>query len=246
MSASGLRLDGRRDNEIRQVKVEHNVFGYARSSVLFSMGTTKILCGVTIQDGVPHFLRGKKTGWLTAEYAMLPFATHTRISRNSEGCLRRDGRSVEISRFIGRSLRSVADLTVLGEQTIIVDCQVLQADGGTRVASITAASVALDALQQELLAAKVILKPLLRDRIVGLSAALTADGRCLLDPTYQEDSGALADFNFVIGATSSALVELQGTAESSPIPWATFLVMSESVRTGAAGLATSLSSLSSS
>lgn len=134
------RDKGRRHNQIRPLHIEYDKFGCAASSVLITLGKTKVLCSVTLQQGVPHFLKGKKTGWITAEYAMLPTATTVRTQRESSS-IQRQGRSVEISRLIGRVMRSVVNLDSIGEQTIIIDCDVLQADGGTRAATVSGRSI---------------------------------------------------------------------------------------------------------
>jgi len=140
--SSEHRSDGRRFDQLRPLKIAYDVFGYADSSVLFHVGNTKVLCSVSLQQGVPPFLRGKQVGWLNAEYAMLPTATTTRKQRDNSGS-KPNGRSLEISRLIGRCLRSVVDVSRLGERTITIDCDVLQADGGTRTACISGAHIAL-------------------------------------------------------------------------------------------------------
>ena len=205
--------------DIRSVSVTYDSFGYADASALFELGNTKILCSVSLQHGVPTFLRGKEEGWLTAEYAMLPCATHRRRKRDiMVGS--KNGRGVEIARLIGRCLRSVCSLEELGERTIVVDCDVLQADGGTRVASITAASLVLQLAQSRWIASGLINKAVLAEPIAAISAGLV-DGKVKLDLGYEDDSSADADFNFVM-TRSGALVEVQGTAERNPIPWQTF------------------------
>ena len=143
-----VRANHRAHDHIRPISVTYNAFGYAPGSVLFTVGNTKVLCSVSMQPQVPSFLKGTKTGWVTAEYAMLPTATHSRTQRESSAA-KRNGRSVEISRMIGRVLRTTVNLSVLGERTIVVDCDVLQADGSTRTACITAASYALHAAQND-------------------------------------------------------------------------------------------------
>src|SRR5579863_1352513 len=168
---SFLRKDGRTAQQLRTTSVTHGVYDYAAGSVLFEMGQTKVLCAVSIQNGVPQFLRGKGTGWLTAEYALLPMATTTRTQREST-LARKDGRSVEIARFIGRCFRSVVDLSVFGEKTITIDCDVLQADGGTRTASITGAFIALLMAQKKWIHARLIEKPFIKENITAVSVGM--------------------------------------------------------------------------
>lgn len=213
-----LRHDGRLNNQLRSVSFSYNIFEYTAGSVFFKLGKNKILCAVTLQNNVPVFLRGKESGWLTAEYAMLPAATMVRTQRETQ--LRKNGRSIEISRFIGRALRAIVDVSVLGERTIIVDCDVIQADGGTRTACITAAYLALQHAQEKWLKTKKIEKPFLRDGIVAISAGIL-NGEPILDLDYAEDSVIDADFNFVI-AESGAIIEIQGGVEKKPISWKLF------------------------
>ncbi len=214
-----LRTDGRPTDQIRRVRITHDVFEYAAGSVLFEMGKTKVLCAVTIQNGVPLFLRGKNTGWLTAEYALMPASTTTRSQRDKIH-MRPNGRSVEIARLIGRSLRSIVDLSQLGERTITIDCDVLQADGGTRTAAITGAHLALRMAQRRWLQSKTILQPLLRETIAAISVGVV-NNKPLLDLDYAEDSNASADFNFVI-TQSNKIIEMQGCAEQEPLSWGLF------------------------
>ncbi|HZW60793.1 MAG TPA: ribonuclease PH, partial [Candidatus Babeliales bacterium] len=185
-------------------------------SVLFELGNTKVLCSISLQTGVPPFLKGKKTGWLTAEYAMLPSATTIRTPRESSTG-QKNGRSIEISRLIGRSLRSVVNLQSIGEQTIMIDCDVLQADGGTRTACITGACLALSKAEMKWLASGIISKPLLIDKLAAISVGLTNQS-ALLDIDFAEDNACQADYNFVL-TESGSIVEVQGTAEKSPITW---------------------------
>ena len=203
-----MRADGRGPRDLRPVSFELGVQKWAEGSCLVRMGDTEVLCAATIVDRVPPHLRGKGTGWVTAEYSMLPRATAERTDRESAKG-RIGGRTHEIQRLIGRSLRGVVDLTRLGERTITVDCDVLQADGGTRTASITGGYVAL--------AAALITYGMDR-HLVGKVAAVSVgivDGVPLLDLDYSEDSRADVDFN-VVGTDSGAYVELQGTAEGKP------------------------------
>lgn len=200
---------------IRPVQLTYNVYEYAAGSVLFEVGRTKVLCAITAGDGVPHFLKGTGTGWLTAEYAMLPASTHTRIER--ESVKKRNGRSVEISRLIGRALRSVVDLKALGERTLVVDCDVLQADGGTRSAAITGAYCALKMAEQKMLQTKMINRPFVTDEIAAISVGLR-NNDLLLDLDCKEDKSIDADFNYIMTRTGN-VVEVQGSAERHPINW---------------------------
>ena len=181
-----MRADNRAHNQLRPISLRHNEFGYAPGSVLFALGNTKVLCSVNMQPNVPPFLKGSKSGWLTAEYAMLPAATQLRTNRESSS-FKRNGRSVEISRLIGRSLRNIVDLSKIGERTIIIDCDVLQADGSTRTACITAANYALHAAQAHWLERKVIDQPIITNRIAAVSVGINQDD-ALLDLDYTEDS----------------------------------------------------------
>lgn len=209
-----------RDNqEVRPIRVAYDIYPNAAGSVLFEMGKTRVLCSVVMQPGVPHFLRGKKSGWLTAEYSLLPASTPDRVGREATTG-RRSGRTVEISRLIGRSLRSVVNLDVLGESTIYIDCDVLQADGGTRSASITAACLALKVAEQRWHHKGIITEPILTDDIAGISVGVIDDA-VVLDLNFNEDIMASGDFNFVM-TRSGKVVEIQGTAEREPIEWETY------------------------
>ncbi len=210
------RHDGRSYNQLRPLTIHYNTFGYAAGSVLLEMGNTKVLCAVTLQNGVPPFLRGKQTGWLAAEYAMLPTATVERSAREIS-LMRRNGRSSEISRLISRALRMVINLDVLGERTITIDCDVLQADGGTRAACITGAYCALKNAEAHWLQTKQITAPILVEELAAISVGVLGD-QILLDPDFTEDSTLSADFNFVL-TRSNKIVEIQGSAEKSPIAW---------------------------
>ncbi len=210
------RAYGRSSDQLRPLKIAYDTFGYADSSVLFEIGNTKVLCSVTLQQGVPPFLRGKQVGWLNAEYAMLPTATTVRKQRDN-AVTKPNGRSVEISRLIGRCLRSVVDVSGLGERTITIDCDVLQADGGTRTACITGAYVALERAAARWIEHGHITPEavILRDKIAAVSVGLCGQDP-LLDLDFAEDSTIDADFNFVMTRQGS-LVEVQGTAEKQPI-----------------------------
>jgi ribonuclease PH len=213
---------------MRSVNVTYNIYSQADSSVLFALGRTHVLCAVTLQQGVPKFLRGKGAGWLTAEYAVLPTATHDRSARES-ATGHRDGRAVEISRVIGRALRSCVNLDQLGEWTIVVDCDVLCADGGTRVASINAAALALSRAQEAWLAAGRIKQPFLVQKPAAVAIGVTQQNDLLVDPDYIEDQMIVADFNII--ATQSGIIEVQGGAEKQPIPWDIFNSLCDTART---------------
>jgi ribonuclease PH len=213
------RASSRGLGEIRPLKISYDVYPYAAGSTLFEMGNTKVLCSVTLQQGVPHFLRGKKMGWLTAEYSLLPASTPVRTVREATTS-KRNGRTIEISRLIGRSLRAVADLGILGEQTIFIDCDVLQADGGTRTASVTGAYLALKAAQSRWLRQGIIKQRFLIDELAAIAVGMSSFGP-LLDMDFAEDSSIIADFNYVVTRKGS-LVEIQGSAEKAPISWAEF------------------------
>ncbi len=207
------RSADRNSEQLRPISFVRNFTRYAEGSVLVSFGETRVLCNATLQDRVPRFLNGKGQGWVTAEYSMLPRATHSRSDRESmRGKV--GGRTYEIQRLIGRSLRAITDLEALGERSIIIDCDVLQADGGTRTASITGAYLALvDALQTLVDKGELSRLPL-KDSVSAVSAGIVR-GEARLDLDYIEDSGAEVDMNFVITG-SGRLVEVQGTAEEEP------------------------------
>lgn len=209
------RADGRADDELRPVTIERGWSRQAEGSALISFGNTKVLCTASFTNGVPRWLTGKGSGWVTAEYAMLPRATNDRNDRESvKG--RIGGRTHEISRLIGRSLRAIVDVKALGENTIVLDCDVLQADGGTRTASITGAYVALaDAISWGVGRGFVGKKASpLKDSVSAISVGII-DGRPVLDLPYEEDSRAETDMNVVVTG-SGAFVEVQGTAEGAP------------------------------
>jgi ribonuclease PH len=203
-----VRADGRGPTDLRPVTLTLGVQKWAEGSCRIRVGDTEVLCAATIQDRVPPHLRGKGTGWVTAEYSMLPRATAERTERESAKG-RIGGRTHEIQRLIGRSLRGVVDLTKLGERTVTVDCDVLQADGGTRTASITGGYVALGAAL-----ITYGMERLLTSKIAAVSVGIV-DGVKLLDLDYSEDSRAQVDFN-VVGTDAGTYVELQGTAEGKP------------------------------
>ncbi|MBZ2185144.1 MAG: ribonuclease PH [Bryobacter sp.] len=207
------RLDGRAPGELRPVHLHTDYLLTAEGSVLISVGHTRVLCAASIDDGVPSFLRGKGSGWVTAEYAMLPRATITRTPREvNKG--RQSGRTMEIQRLIGRSLRAVIDLAALGERTLTIDCDVIQADGGTRTASITGAYVALGIAVGKLLKSGVLKKSPLRDNVAATSVGIH-QGIPLLDLCYEEDSAAEVDMNLVMTGAGK-FIEVQATAEQLP------------------------------
>ncbi len=213
---SHRRADNRNFDQLRLLNVKYDIYPYAAGSTLFEVGNTKVLCAVTLQNSVPHFLRGRRCGWLTAEYSLLPASTPVRTVREIT-TNKRSGRTIEISRLIGRSLRAVADLTILGEQTIFVDCDVLQADGGTRTACITGAFLALKAAQVRWLQKGLISQPFLKDELAAVSVGV-GNGSLILDMDFAEDSSIDVDFNFVL-TRSHKIIELQGSAERAPLTW---------------------------
>lgn len=208
-----MRKPGFGAENLRDVRITRNYTKHAEGSALVEFGDTKVICTASVEDGVPPFLRGKGSGWLTAEYSMLPRATQTRSPRESSRG-RIGGRTHEIQRLIGRSLRAVTDLTLLGERTIFIDCDVIQADGGTRTASITGAFVALSDAVRKLLSVGGLKRDPILEAVAAVSVGIV-DGVILLDLNYVEDSSAEVDMNFVMTA-SNRFVEVQGTAESKP------------------------------
>lgn len=208
-----MRSSGRKANELRPVAITRGFNKHAEGSVLIEFGDTRVICTASVEESVPPFLRGKGTGWVTAEYSMLPRATHTRSSREAaKGKL--GGRTHEIQRLIGRSLRAVTDLAALGERSILIDCDVIQADGGTRTASITGAWVALVDAVNGLVSKGLLAANPIREGVAAVSAGIVK-GEVLLDLDYSEDSAAEVDMNFVVTA-SGRFVEVQGTAEEEP------------------------------
>lgn len=208
-----IRNNGRSFDQLRDITVTYNPFSYATSSVLIELGNTKVFCSVSLQNGVPFFLRGKGAAWLTAEYSLLPHATHQRSTRDGE---QKNGRSIEIARVIGRSFRSVVDLSkIYGEKTVHIDCDVLQADGGTRVAALIGASLALVAAQSEWIKQKLIKSEILHDLIIAVSIGII-DGQIIVDPDFSDDLILDADFN-VIGTSLGNIIEIQGGAEKKPV-----------------------------
>ncbi len=207
------RADGRAWDELRPVKITPGLQSFAEGSALIELGKTQVLCSASVEERVPNFLKGGGSGWITAEYAMLPRATVSRTPRDSS-LGRVTGRNQEIQRLIGRSLRAVADLTALGERTIIVDCDVLQADGVTRTAAITGSYVALHQAMQTLVKMGIISSIPLKSAVAATSVGIVHSYR-LLDLCYDEDSNAEVDFNVVM-TSKGEFVEVQGTAEGKP------------------------------
>jgi ribonuclease PH len=205
-----LRKNGRSADELRKVTIERNFVKYAQGSTLISFGDTKVVCTAMVEEGVPAFLRGGKEGWLTAEYGLLPYSTPTRSLREVD---QRRGRSYEIQRLIGRSLRAVVDLTGLGKRTIWIDCDVLQADGGTRCASITGAFVALVDADRWLKRKRIVKDSIIKDSLAAVSVGIS-QGEKLLDLSFQEDSQASVDMNVVMTGKKE-LVEVQVSGEGT-------------------------------
>ena len=201
---------------MRPMRMVYDFITSVPGAVLITLGNTKVLCTVALQKGVPLFLRNTGKGWLTAEYAMLPNATEQRTVRDGSSA-QRNGRAVEISRLIGRVMRTVTDVTSLGERTVYVDCDVLQADGGTRAAAITGAGVALELAQTAWLEQGIIKQRFLKERVAAVSVGLIND-QFVLDPDYAQDCLLTADFNIIMTAAGN-LIELHGGAEKSPINW---------------------------
>jgi ribonuclease PH len=211
-STTTNRADGRAADALRAIRFQNDIAPHATGSTLIEWGNTRVICGVTVEPGVPRWMKeqGVTGGWITAEYSMLPYSTLQRKARDiSRGKI--DGRSQEIQRLIGRAIRGVVDLERLGERTLWVDCDVLQADGGTRTASITGACVALQLAVRKLIAEGGLKEPPLRNAVAAVSVGMVA-GRALLDLCYEEDVGAAVDMNVVMTSTGE-FIELQGTAE---------------------------------
>jgi ribonuclease PH len=223
-----MRNDQRRPDELRSIVIERNFQPHAYASVLITMGETQVLCAVTLEECVPPFLTGCGQGWITAEYGMLPCATHTRGRR--EAASGRSGRTYEIQRLIGRSLRSMVDLSRLGEHTLRVDCDVLKADGGTRTASITGAALALRDAVRRMAAEGRLETTFPVEPLAAVSAGLVA-GEPLLDLNYQEDSQAEVDANFVMTG-DGRWVEIQMTAEGRPFSEEEFQKIADFARQG--------------
>jgi ribonuclease PH len=223
-----IRIDGRSRTQIRPVKLSVDFLGYAEGSVLIEAGQTRVLCAASVEEKVPPFLEGKGQGWVTAEYNMLPRATHTRNARERSGKI--SGRTQEIQRLIGRSLRAAVDLTALGPRTITLDCDVLQADGGTRTASVTGAYVALHRACSRLLAQGLVSVHPVRTAVAAISVGVV-EGELLLDLCYAEDSRADVDFNVVM-TSEHEFIEVQGTGEGGVFSRNTMNAMLDLAETG--------------
>ena len=215
MNSKLIRADGRRPDQARNVSITSGCQTFAEGSAMIEMGNTAVLCAASVEEQVPRWMQGRGTGWVTAEYDMLPRATSSRRSRDRDSG-RTASRSQEIQRLIGRSLRAATDLEALGERAIYLDCDVLQADGGTRTAAITGAFVALNLALEGLVSAQKLERVPLICSVAAISVGLAGD-RLLLDLDYSEDSTADADFNIVM-TDAGSVVEIQGTAEGSPFP----------------------------
>jgi len=207
------RSENRKNNQLREVVIVKNFVKHPAGSVLISFGDTKVLCSASIDEKVPPFLKDAGEGWVTAEYGMLPSSTHSRMIREAAKG-KQTGRTVEIQRLIGRSLRAVVDRKLLGERSILIDCDVLQADGGTRTASITGSFIALKMAVDKLLAEKKIEKNPIKEFMAAVSVGII-NGEVMLDLDYNEDSTAQVDLN-LIATESGKIIEIQGTAEGDP------------------------------
>jgi ribonuclease PH len=224
-----MRTDGRKLAQLRPIRITPSYIKTADGSVLIEIGDTKVICTAKLEDRVPPFLRNSGKGWITAEYGMLPGSSSIRIGReSSRGKV--GGRTHEIQRLIGRSLRAIADLRTLGEKTIWIDCDVIQADGGTRTASITGAYVALAEAVQSWLGRGVISTDPVKDAVAAVSIGIV-EGRILLDLCYEEDSKADVDMNFVMTGAGK-FIEVQGTAEAAPFTRRQMERMAEIAQTG--------------
>ena len=211
-----MRSDGRALDELRTVSITRDFTCHAEGSVLIEFGKTKVICNASIEAGVPSFLRGKDTGWITAEYGMLPRSTGSRMQREAAQ-RKQGGRTKEIQRLIGRSLRSIIDMDLLGENTVVVDCDVIQADGGTRTASITGGCLALNDAINKALTDGLITKNPIKEMIASVSVGIH-DGNALLDLNYSEDSTAETDMNVVMDDKNN-FIEIQGTSEKRPFTY---------------------------
>ncbi len=213
MPTQAARREGRPANALRPIRITPHYLPHAEGSVLIEFGQTRVICSASIEEAVPPFLRGQGQGWITAEYGMLPRSTHTRMRREAAAG-KQSGRTQEIQRLIGRSLRAVVDLSALGERQILIDCDVMAADGGTRTASITGAFVALQLAVRRLIASGSLNSNPIREAVAAVSVGVVG-GVPLLDLDYPEDSGCDSDLNLVMTA-SGKIIEIQGTAEGAP------------------------------
>ncbi len=208
-----MRLNARAANQMRPVTLEPNIAKHAEGSCLVKFGDTHVFVSASLQEGTPAFLKGSGKGWVTAEYGMLPRSTGERMRREA-ATGRQSGRTLEIQRLVGRSLRAITDLSALGERQIVIDCDVLQADGGTRTASVTGGFIALHQCIAFMKKTGMVSKPVLKDHVAAVSCGILK-GEALLDLDYSEDSVAEVDANFVLTG-AGGLVEIQGTAEGAP------------------------------
>jgi len=227
------RPSGRNASDLRHIKLTRHFTKHAEGAVLVEFGDTKVICTASIEEGVPRFLRGEGKGWITAEYGMLPRSTGTRMNREAARG-KQSGRTVEIQRLIGRSLRAAVDLDKLGEYTITIDCDVIQADGGTRTASITGACVALADALNGLIAKGTLKESPLKRMIASVSVGIYK-GTPVLDLDYPEDSAADTDMNIIM-ADDGGIIEIQGTAEGEPFSEAEFAAMLSLAKQGIASL----------
>ena len=211
-----MRSDGRPLDQLRPITITRDFTCYAEGSVLIEFGNTKVICNASIEAGVPNFLRGKETGWITAEYGMLPRSTGSRMQREASQ-RKQGGRTMEIQRLIGRSLRSSINMDLLGENTIVIDCDVIQADGGTRTASITGGYVALEDAVNSAINEGLIESNPIKEMIASVSVGIQ-DGNALLDLNYIEDSTAETDMNVVM-TNKNNFIEIQGTSEKRPFTY---------------------------
>ena len=228
-----MRPSGRRFDQLREVSLEPGVSAHAEGSCLVKFGRTHVLCTASLENGVPPFLKGSGKGWVTAEYGMLPRATGERMRREA-ATGKQSGRTLEIQRLIGRALRAVTDVAAMGERQIVLDCDVIQADGGTRTAAITGAFVALHKCFELMKRDQLIKTIPLKDHIAAISCGIH-NGVCVLDLDYDEDSTAGTDANFVMTGKGN-LVEVQGTAEGEPFSEASFLELMALARGGISSL----------
>lgn len=228
-----MRPNNREINQVRDIKITRNYTLYAEGSVLIEFGNTKVLCNATVEETVPRFLKGQQQGWVTAEYGMLPRATHSRTQREAAKG-KQGGRTMEIQRLIARSLRAVVDLKALGERTITVDCDVIQADGGTRTASITGACVALHDAMNKLVKDGVLKTNPMKGLVAAISVGIV-EGQAVCDLEYVEDSNAETDMNVVM-VEDGRLVEVQGTAEGEPFSHEELLTLLDLAKQGIAQL----------
>lgn len=209
-----MRLDGRRPDELRPVSITKHFIKHAEGSILYAQGDTKVIITVSVEDDVPPWLKNSGQGWVTAEYGMLPRSTHSRQNRERQG--RVNSRALELSRLVGRAMRPVVNLQKLGPYTLKIDCDVIQADGGTRCASITGAYVALKLAEARMLEDKAVKQPFITQQVAAVSVGVLHD-EVLLDLNYEEDKDVDVDLNVVM-SRDARIVEIQGTAEHDPVP----------------------------